>query len=381
MKLDRFILAFVVVLVNAVPLAAQMELSFSGYAADVASFQISSVEGIDNAYVNLTRVRLRPTLQLWEGGSVVLEHEIDALLSSGDRRSSFVVPDVSNRQAVDLRWHLSEDKHTSLVHYVDRLYVRQDLSWASIVAGRQRIQWGTGRVWNPTDLFNPINPASYDKIEKDGSDALSVKVHLGQFTDVQAVYNVRPTSDSSNYGARFRTNVSEFDLSAMGGWFDRKPVIGGDVAGNLLGAGIRGELAWTGESGDGWEEAQVRYILGADYQLNSDVYVMFEYLFNEAGVNDPAQYDLVRLYKGEIQNVNRKYLYLGTIWRMHPLVMGNAGFEVNINDGSGFLLLNATYSSSENTVLTTGMFLPLGEKSDEFWYYPTAFYVRGELHF
>jgi hypothetical protein len=41
---------------------AQWELRFSGYAADIAAYQLSSVEGVDNAFVNLTRLRLRPDL-------------------------------------------------------------------------------------------------------------------------------------------------------------------------------------------------------------------------------------------------------------------------------------------------------------------------------
>ncbi len=374
------ILVFLMLIFAGVPLKAQWTLDFSGYAADVAAYQISSVEQIDNAVVNLTRLRLRPTLQMWEGGSFVLEHEVDLLLSSRDRRSPYQPAYIGNRQAVDLRWQTIDDGNVGLEQYVDRLYFRQNLSWGSIVAGRQRIQWGSGRVWNPTDLFNPINPASYDKIEKDGADALSLKLHLGQFTDVNVVYNARPKLDSSNYGIRFRTNYSEYDFSVMGGYFDKRPVIGGDVAGNLFDAGVRAEFAWTGESEKGYDD-YLRYVFGADYQLNPELYLMFEYLFNGEGVNDPGKYELLRLYRNEILQLNRKYLYLGAVYQLHPLVIGNAGFNVNTNDGSAFLLMNATYSSSENTVLIGGLLLPLGEKGDEYWYYPTSLYLRGEVHF
>jgi hypothetical protein len=359
---------------------AQWELRFSGYAADIAAYQISSVEGVDNAFVNLTRLRLRPVYELWEDAGIVLEHEVDLLLSSRDRRMPIKPPHIGNRQAVDLRWEIVDDGNAGMEHYVDRLYFRQNLSWGSIVAGRQRIQWGTGRVWNPTDLFNPINPASYDKIEKDGADALSLKLHLGQFTDAHLVYNLRPALDSSNYGARFRTNYAEYDFSIMGGYFDKRVVLGGDVAGNLLDAGVRAELVWVGASEKGYDE-YLRYVVGADYQLTPELYLLFEYLFNGEGVNNPGHYDLLGLYRGEILQLNRKYLYLGAVYQLHPLIVGNAGFNINSNDGSGFLLLNATYSSSENTSLIGGLFLPLGEKFDEYWYYPTSLYLRGEWHF
>jgi hypothetical protein len=249
-----------------------------------------------------------------------------------------------------------------------------------MIVGRQRIQWGSGRIWNPTDLFSPINPASYDKIEKDGADAVSLKLHLGQFTDLQLVYNLRPSLDSSNYGARFRTNYGEYDLSVMGGYFDRRPVIGADIAGNLFDAGVRAEVTWTGDSEKG-SDAYIRYIVGADYQFSPVLYLLFEYLFNGRGVNNPAQYDLAALFRGEILNVNRKYLYLGAVWQLHPLIMGNAGFNANVNDGSVWLLLNASWSTSENTSLIGGIFIPVGERGDEFHYYPASLYIRGDLFF
>lgn len=379
--MDVKVIFVVLLLVTTVTSAqAQWELRFSGYAADIAAYQLSSVEGVDDAFVNLTRLRLRPSYELWENAGIVLEHEADLLLSSRDRRVPISPPYIGNRQAVDLRWQVIDDGNVGMEHYVDRLFFRQNLSWGSIVAGRQRIQWGTGRVWNPTDLFNPINPASYDKIEKDGADALSLKLHFGQFTDAQLVYNVRPALDSSNYGARFRTNYAEYDFSIMGGYFDRRVVLGGDVAGNLLDAGVRAEFVWVGASETDYDE-YLRYIFGADYQLTPDLYLLFEYLFNGEGVNNPGDYELLRLYRGEILQLNRKYLYLGAVYQLHPLVLGNAGCTINTNDGSGFLLLNATYAWTENSSLIGGLFLPLGETFDEYWYYPTSLYLRGQWHF
>jgi hypothetical protein len=61
--------------------------------------------------------------------------------------------------------------------------------------------------------------------------------------------------------------------------------------------------------------------------------------------------------------------------------LGNAGCTINTNDGSGFLLLNATYAWTENSSLIGGLFLPLGETFDEYWYYPTSLYLRGQWHF
>lgn len=379
----------------AVPLAGQVNLRFSGYVVEFPMYHrlpsaLAGITDLDqDMAVNLTRLRLRPRLDLWEGASFILEHEVDVLYST---QSMLFAPTVgqTNRQVTDLRWQLLEDDHMFLQHYVDRLYFRQNFSWGNIIAGRQRIQWGSGRIWNPTDLFNPINPASFDKIEKDGADAVSAKVYLGTFTDIQAVVNFRrarghredvEAPDSTNAGLRFRTNYSEFDVAVMGGYFDRRVTLGGDFAGNLFEAGVRGEAVYVGDREHRPNSGYLRIILGADYQLTPALYGLIEYLYNGEGHYDPDKYELLRLFQGEILNLGTKYLYLGGRYLVHPLVVANIGLMGNLGDGSGFLSLVAAWSSSENSTVSAGMLLPYGGENDEFWYYPASLYLKGELYF
>jgi hypothetical protein len=395
---QRALVFCVLIAAAAGPLTAQNGFEFSGYVVDLPMYQrmpdYSVVYGPLAVFpdrdmaVNLTRLRLRPTLRLWDGASFSLEHELTMSYSSQDMLFSGV-HDITNRQIIDLRWHPVSGKHVQLQHFVDRLYFRQNFTWGSIVAGRQRISWGTGRIWNPTDLFNPINPVSFDKIEKDGADALSFKYYIGSFTDVQFVYNPRrargqadgagAAPDSSNYGARFRTNVAEFDLSAMGGWFDRRVMLGGDFAGNLFEAGVRGEWIYAAATDD--RDAYLRGILGVDYQLTSRLYAVTEYLYNGDGRTNPETYEIYRLFTGEILNLSTQYLYFGGTYLLHPLVVGTFGATAGMNDGSGFVTAGATWSSSDNSAVSAGLLLPFGSEKDEYWYYPASLYVKGEFHF
>ena len=290
---------------------------------------------------------------------------------------------------MDLRWHPVQEDRFQLQHFVDRLYFRQNFLWGAVIVGRQRISWGSGRIWNPTDLFNPINPASFDKIEKDGADAVSFKYYIGDFTDVQVVYNPRlargqrdgapDAPDSSNYAARFRTNVDEFDLSLMGGYFDRRTIVGGDFAGNLFDAGVRGEAVWSPANDD--RDAYVRFLLGADYQFTSRLYAVIEYLHNGEGTTNVEHYDIYRLFTGEILNLSTDYLYLGGTYLLHPLVVGNFGVTSGLSDGSGFVTAGATWSTSDNSSLSIGALLPFGAEKSEYWLYPASVYMKGECYF
>ena len=145
------------------------------------------------------------------------------------------------RQVTSLHWQPVTESHFIASDYIDRLYFDQNFSFGSLVIGRQRISWGTGRVWNPTDIFNPINPANFGKIEKDGSDAASMKFDLGQLTNLQIVYNAEYHFKYSDYAADFSLISLDMIFLSMSGFVDKRLVNGGDFAGDISGAGIRGE--------------------------------------------------------------------------------------------------------------------------------------------
>jgi hypothetical protein len=367
-------------------LIAQPRFEFSGYVADLPVYDrinesLGTIFGTDrDVFLNITRLRLRPTLILWEGGRISLEHEIDANYQSTSI-PGFQIQAASGfrRQAFDLRWDPVTENHFSVSHFVDRLYFRQNFTSASIVIGRQRIAWGTGRIWNPTDLFNPINPASFDRIEKDGADAASFKYYLGNFTALEAVYNTEDKFKQSNWAVRFQTNVAEYDLSILSGRFDRGYVVGGDFAGNFYGAGLRGEGIYSESTNN--KNPFVRFIFGADYQFTSLLYGLIEYQYNGEGTTDKTHYDILGVYSGQMINAARDYIFLSATYQPHPLVTLSLGLNTNLNDGSGFLGPSASYSIGSNMDLDLGGLLTYGSELSEYWYYPGSLYLKGVWYY
>ena len=364
---------------------AQADFEFTGYIVNLPTYQktnsrISDALGIDEStFLDLTRLRLRPTFYLPSNTSIILEYEIDPLYQSSGLIFGNSV-DRTIRQNFDLRWTAVAEKNFTVTHFVDRLYLRYAFKMGDLTIGRQRISWGTGRVWNPTDLFSPINPASFDKIEKDGADAFSTRFYLGNFTDVELVYNPVNEFKESNYGARFRTNIRKYDFSFLGGYFDRRIVIGGDFAGNLFTAGFRGEGIISIDEND-FESNFIKYILGLDYQFTPEIYGLIEYQFNGEGKSNRSNYELNRLLAGEILNLSRNYLVLQSTYQIHPLLSTGISLNSNLNDGSGFFSGSATYSLTENFYTSFGALLPFGTTFDEYAYYPISIYLKGELYF
>lgn len=365
-----------------IPAAGQTEWAFSGYWVNLPIYQTANDLTIfrsEAAFLDLNRLRLRPTLYVGESGRLALEYEATLLYQSA---GLFFSPTTvqTGRQVVDARWTPVNEAHWQITHFIDRLYWRQDFAFGNVVIGRQRVAWGTGRIWNPTDLFNPINPAAFDKIEKDGADLLTTQIYLGNFTDITLVVNPRERLRDTNAGFRFRSNYRTYDLALVGGYFDRRVVIGGDFAGNLLNAGFRGEAIGSLDP-DAPADFFSKFILGLDYQFTARLYALLEYQHNGQGRRDQRRYDLPALIEGRIINLAQNYLFGQAQVQLHALVNGGLGWNGNLDDGSGFFSLNLSYAYRSSIDVQMGGLIFYGDMLDEYWYYtPTAF-LRGTIYF
>ena len=371
-------------LVAAVPaVRAQTEFSFSGYAVDFPVYQrtnsvLAGFTGVPaEQFLNITRLRLRPSLTQGENLQLALEYELSALYAS-QQAPPLVRTRSANGQLVDLTWTLAEGEHFTAVHFIDRLHATWWFDEGEAVLGRQRIAWGTGRVWNPTDLFNPISPTAFAKLEKDGVDALAVKYAPGNFTDVTLVVNPEAEWKQTNTALRLRSNAAEFDASVMGGFVRGRWTAGGDFAGNLSTAGVRGEALVQWGGGDG---STLTAILGADHQFTADLYALVEYQFNGAGASDPASYDIRGLAAGDVISLGRHYLAFSGTYRLHDLVTGGASVIGNLGDGSVYVGLTVDYAVLEEVSLSAGVQLFAADELDEYWYYPAVAYLKASAYF
>ena len=362
---------------------AQVDYEITGYITDLPIYQRTNKElsGLfgtqkDN-FTNISRIRIRPQFYIGDNVRINIEYEITSLyMNSLSEFNLLSSTGKTNRQLVNLSKNFINNDKFVINHFIDRLYFRYGFAEGNIIIGRQRISWGTGRVWNPTDLFNPINPANFSKIEKDGADAISFKYIFGSFTDLQLVYNPLDEIGKSNFGGRFRTNLDEYDISLMGGRFDEDYVIGADFAGNLYDAGVRGEgiYALSGES-------YYKIILGIDFQFTPELYALAEYHYNGEGKTVKLDYELLKLVRGEILNLNRNYLAVSGSYLLTPLINLTISNTLNLNDKSGYLGFSGNYSLISNLDLTAGIQITYGDQFSEYWYYPASFYFKCDYYF
>ena len=366
---------------------SEISLAMTGYIFNLSSYSYIKENrflGIfdtpsESSLSDLVRARIRPTLHLDENTRIEAQYEVNGIISN---KNMFVMTEISEnkRQIVKLAQNIHTDTHTVINHYLDRFFIKQIFDFGELSVGRQRVSWGVGRIWQPTDLFNPLNPANFSKIEKDGADVVSAKVYIGNFTDLEIVYNPTMSIYHDNYGARFRTNYKEYDLSLMTGYFDGTYVVGGDFAGNLSDAGFRGEFVYSAVN-ENVEQDFLKFILGLDYQFSENIYGLIEYQHNGQGTNYRNQYDFVSLLKGDILNVGTNYIALNANYRLNDLTNIGFGNISNINDSSGFFNISGIYQISQSWQFNLTAMLTYGSKGSEYRLYPYAVYMITEWFF
>ncbi len=364
---------------------AQIDFNFSGYVVELPVYSIAKEQSqipffkMEDRFFNLSRLRLRPVIYLWDGARINLEHETNLFYSNKESVLDFISTE-NRRQLFELKWQPVKDENLTITHFIDRLYLKQEFDWGDITLGRQRISWGSGRIWNPTDMFNPISPSNFSKIEKDGADALTFTYFFGSFTDLNVVFNPQKKFNRSNAAFRFRTNFFEYDAAVIAGYLDKRIIAGLDLAGNFFDAGLRAEGIISLDENN-FNNNFYKFIVGLDNQFTPELYGLIEYHFNGEGKTDKLQYDYLRLLSGEIINLGQNYLAISANYLLTPLLSVSLSNNININDKSGFTGLSASYSITGDFYIHLGVQYTYGNEFSEYWLYPHSIYFQAELHF
>ncbi|MCB2181012.1 MAG: hypothetical protein KQH63_03175 [Desulfobulbaceae bacterium] len=225
------------------------------------------------------------------------------------------------------------------------------------VFGRQRVPFGVGRIWNPIDVFNPINSQAIETEERKGTEALRYEYLISDLANFDATL-------SGNINAARAKGYLEFaDLALV-------TVVDNDNDLDIIGWEVEGELFETGidlrsEGGSFHDrktgERHTRLIAGIEYGFANSLVLLGEYLFDDASGAD--QLGCIISYQPAL------------LWSLQLLSI------VNLDDSSTFLAPSLEYSLSDEMTLGSGIFFFHGNESDEFGRQPDQFYLRWFVHF
>ncbi|MEJ2692555.1 MAG: hypothetical protein P8166_05695 [Candidatus Thiodiazotropha sp.] len=377
-------------------------LSLLGSMARAGPGELSYVDGADE---KLTADQQSARLMLdggGEGEEWSLHLKVARMHLNGygpdDRpHAAFRYRDLAN----DWRNESSADSLNRVGHELDRALYKNRFDNLTLALGRQPIDWGSGRFWQPLNVFGAFTPTDLDTDYKPGIDAANLSWFPSLFSSLTAVFvpKSREIPDTDESGAiYYRGQLGELsELSLLGGGILGNRVIGCAFESVWGGMGWRVEGAhYTLKS---THEKFLFWIAGIDYQFEDGTLIAAEWYDNGHGVG--KQEELTRLQSDPLidlglqQQLGERLLGLALERDITPLLHGGYTLlATTLRDErehpASSLLHQFTllYSLSDESDLlfslltTTGKGLNSdGEIQSEFGHLPTTLTLRVRLYF
>jgi hypothetical protein len=260
-----------------------------GYLKEMASFNFL---GDSLLFQNLVHNRLN--FVWYPTSEFTVYAELRTRLINGDLVRK--IPDYSkfvdsNNDYWDLSANLIDTRTTLLTTMIDRLFIQWAHGNWEVKAGRQRINWGVNLAWNPNDWFNAYSFFDFDYEERPGSDALRISYYTGAASSVEVAAKLAKDVDHFVGAAMWKINKFNYDLQFLGGIAQGDIAMGTGWAGNLKGAGFKGEMTYFHRAVDTeFNQGYTNMFLGAvsmDYSFANSLYLNASVMYNSQGSAHP----------------------------------------------------------------------------------------------
>ncbi|KTG17010.1 hypothetical protein AUR63_02895 [Guyparkeria sp. XI15] len=289
---------------------------------------------------------------------------------------------------------------TRVGYALDRAVYRWRYDDLALSVGRQPIDWGAGRFWQPLNVFGAFAPTDLDTDFKPGIDAAVLDWYPGPLSSFTLAYVLSPRDNSADdsVAMHYRRQVgTSMALALLAGRVREETVFGASLEGEIEGMGWRLEAAHHGpnEGGDDYRF----WIAGVDYQLDGGTLLIAEWYDNGAGAGRTdslaATSTSRRFASGLIPQLGRRVLGLGAERDLTPLLRGSYTLLASpLPDDDGArqpsLLhqLNLAWSLSNESDLLVSLLVASGDGLDadaairsEFGHIPASLTVRWRRYF
>ena len=275
-----------------------------------------------------------------------------------------------------------------------RLYVGYEDENNRVVLGLQNITMGVGRLWTPTNLFNPRNTYALEPDETFGVAGVSYTRHLGEMSQVTVVASQK-ADRSFKYAAAYKAffEVADVGLDLVSS--DETLMVGYELEANLGDTGIevRSEGAYIKNNRISVyhqdtnttqieDVAFFQGIVGADYGFENGITVIFEALYSSQKF---AYNEILPNLDSEIlPNLVYSRFYMGATlsYAFNLFLDGSLVYIESFNEqNSRFVSPTVTYTFNDYNTFTLGAMLQNGPSGSEFGEFGNTCYFRYELSF
>ncbi|MCW8822428.1 MAG: hypothetical protein OQK45_09375 [Sulfurovum sp.] len=245
----------------------------------------------------------------------------------------------------------------------------------NVVFGLQKITMGVGRIWTPTDLFNPRNPLALEPDQIYGNVALSYTYALGELSQAMGVVAKRE-DNSYKYAGRIKGNVAIGDVAVDFFSSNDAQMIAYEIEGNLFDTGIE----WRSEGGYNKDKLLdkdfYQTILGIDYGFVNGLTVMTEWLHSTKTYTADEILNFQKSSLGYNRHLSSDYVGASVYYDFNLLYSGALSVIYSPEDQSSFISPLIEYSISDDASVAIGAMLYTGNDQSEFGSVDNSFYLR-----
>lgn len=288
---------------------------------------------------------------------------------------------------MDLTHQWANDSSRFFYTNVDRANLSFTHKNLEVIAGRQRINWGTNLVWNPNDIFNTFNYFDFDYVERPGCDAIKVQYYTGMLSSAQLAWKV-DSDHNHTIAGMYKFHEWGYDFQLLGGWMHDDVVLGAGWSGQIEGAGFNGEgtlFVPSGNQKGGSENVVLVASAGANYTFPNSLYLHTSVIYNNEGTTGKAFLGNNVLIGRDITvktlTPSRMEVFAEAAYQITPLIRANVAGIMNPYDGSYFVGPSVDISLTENIGLLLIGQLFFGDQLTEYGDFGQLAYGRLKWNF
>ncbi len=218
--------------------------------------------------------------------------------------------------------------------------------------GLQRIPFGVGRIWNPIDIFNPIDSTAIETAQRKGTDSIRYEYAVSDLSNIDATYS----KEKSAFRIKGYLDVADAAIIVLNDKKQDQNIIGYELEGEFLSSGIelRSEGGYFKDKN--LNDSFYKYILGAEYGFENSLSVLGEYYYDS---------------ENKMENMGINITYTIT-----PLLNVNLLNLINTKDNSYFLSSTLQYNLADDIILEYGYLSYHGNSSSQYGDYKNSHFLK-----
>jgi hypothetical protein len=266
---------------------------------------------------------------------------------------NFAALETSNDETIDLSKNWVNKNSVLFNSTIDRASAEYLNNKWDITLGVQRINWGISTVWTPNDIFNTFNYFDFDYEERPGTDAARVQYNFTTSSSLDLAVSPGRTPNQNIEALMYHFNKWGYDFQAFSGIYQEDYTAGLGWAGNIAGAGFKGEVSYFSPYQHFSDSGDIAASLSFDYGFSNGIYILVSGLYNSSGKDSIPNIAELTTESLSAKNIFpfRYTVFAEITYSFTPILKASMGGMYSPSGNSIIVLPTVTYSIADNWVL------------------------------